>query len=376
MRLQIVPVLGLIFFGFISLESQAQSNKFIEFSYDQGPIIGNNKVWANELIDRIDYSAVDIKFGWRSSKNTYYNYINRFPRYGLGFTSAVNYYSEIGRPMGVYAFGEFPFGKNDFSKKLNFSYYAQVGLGFNMNPYDTETNEINGFVSTALNAHIHFGLKAAYQFSNTLSAFTSIGTKHYSNGSVKKPNAGINFIPIAIGLRLNLDKEEFNPGSKPEFPHLEKRGFWNISAYTGMKSYDIGEKAYFRGGIGINYLWELSYKYRGGIGIDWFYGAGGAERYPDENVNFNDVNSFAVVGSWEWKLTEKLYMPIAFGVYLNKAHFNQETTSFYERIGVRYRMNNNVFAGVQIKAHKAKADFFEFTLGYTIPGKIKKTVVR
>ena len=376
MRLQIVPVLVLIFFGFISLESQAQSKKFIEFSYDQGPIIGNNKDWADELIDKIAYSAVDVRFGWRSSKNTYYNYINRYPSYGFGFTSAVNYYSEIGRPMGIYAFGEFPFGKNDFSRKLNFSYFAQIGLGYNMNPYDAETNEINGFVSTSLNAHIHFGLKAAYKFSNTFSAFTSIGTKHYSNGSIKKPNAGINFVPIAIGLRVNIDKEEFNPGSKPDFPPLEKRGFWNIAAYTGLKSYEIGEKAYFRGGLGVDYLWELSYKYRGGIGIDWFYGSGGSERFPGENVTFNDVNSFAVVGSWQWKLTQNLYMPIALGIYLNKAHFNQETTSFYERIGVRYRMNNNIFAGVQIKAHKAKADFFEFTLGYSIPGKIRKTIAR
>ncbi|SFU12698.1 Lipid A 3-O-deacylase (PagL) [Algoriphagus locisalis] len=376
MRLQIVPVLVFIFFGCVSLESQAQSKKFIEFSYDHGPIIGNNKDWANELIDRIDYAGVDVKFGWRSRENTYYNYINRFPSYGVGFTSTVNYYEEIGRPMGIYGFGEFPLGKNDFDRKLNFSYFAQIGLGFNMNPYDAETNEINGFVSTAINAHIHFGLKASYRFSNTFEGFTSIGTKHYSNGAVKKPNAGINFVPIAIGLRVNLDKEEFNPGDKPDFPTLEKRGFWNIAAYTGMKSYEIGEKAYFRGGLGVNYLWEISYKYRGGIGIDWFYGAGGSQRFPNENVTFNDVNSFAVVGSWEWKLSEKLYMPIAFGVYLNKAHLNQETTSFYERIGVRYRLNDSIFAGLQIKAHKAKADFFEFTFGYTIPGKVKKSIIR
>ena len=374
MRLQIVPVLTFIIFGVISFKVDAQSKKFIEFSYDQGPIIGNNKDWADELIDIIDYSGVDVRIGWRSGKNIYYNYINRYPSYGLGFTSAVNYYKEIGRPMGVYAFGEFPFGKNDFDRKLNFSYYAQIGLGFNMNPYDTETNPINGFVGTAINAHVHFGLKASYQFSSTLEGFTSIGTKHYSNGSIKKPNSGINFVPIALGLRVNLDKEKFNPGTKPDFPPLEKRGIWNIAAYTGLKSYDVGEKTYFRGGLGVNYLWELSYKYRGGLGIDWFYGAGAKERYPDENIGFFDVNSFAIVGSWEWKLTERLYMPIALGVYLSRAHYNQEVNGFYERIGVRYRMKNNVFAGVQIKAHKAKADFFEFTLGYTIPGKVRKIV--
>ncbi|MCE7054553.1 acyloxyacyl hydrolase [Algoriphagus sp. AGSA1] len=374
MRLQKIFILALIFSGIHSFQAEAQSKKFIELSYDRGPIIGNNKDWASELINRIDYSGVDLRFGWRSSKNTYYNYINRFPSYGLGFTSAVNYYKEIGRPMGVYAFGEFPFGKNDFSRKLNFSYFAQVGLGFNMNPYEPETNPINGFVGTSINAHVHFGLKAAYKVSDNYEVFTSVGTKHYSNGSYKKPNAGINFVPIALGLKVNLDKAEFHPGTKPDFPPLQKRGFWNIAAYTGLKSYEIGEKSYFRGGLGVNYLWELSYKYRAGLGIDWFYGAGARERYPEENIVFTDVNSFAVVGSWEWKLTENLYMPIALGVYISKAHFNEETTGFYERIGIRYRMDNNVFAGVQIKAHKAKADFFEFTLGYTLPGRVRKVV--
>lgn len=374
MRLQIVRIIAYIFFGLISFEARAQSKRFIEVSYDRGPIIGNHKDWADELINIIDYSGVDVRYGWRSSRNTYYNYINRFPSYGFGFTSAVNYYEEIGRPMGIYAFGEFPLGKNNFYRKLNLSYFTQIGLGFNMNPYDAETNPLNGFIGTAINAHIHFGLKAAYQFSDTFGAFTSIGTKHYSNGAIKKPNAGINFVPIAIGVKINLDNEPFDPGIEPEFPPLEKRGFWNIAAYMGLKSYDIEENIYFRGGLGINYLWELSYKYRGGLGIDWFYGAGAKERYPNESITFLDVNSFAVVGSWEWKLTEQLYMPIALGVYLSKAHLNQETTGFYERIGVRYRLNNNVFVGVHIKAHKVKADFFEVALGYTIPGKVKKTI--
>ncbi|MEP0713238.1 acyloxyacyl hydrolase [Algoriphagus sp.] len=374
MRLKLFLAVVYGFFGLMPFLVNAQSEKFIDISYDRGPMIGNNKDWADELIDKIDYAGVDVRFGWRSNQNTYYNYINRFPSYGLGFTSALNYYSEIGRPMGIYAFGEFPFGKINVDRKWNFSYYSQVGIGFNMNPYDAETNPLNRFVSTAINAHIHFGIKAAYRLTNSLEVFSSIGTKHYSNGSIKKPNAGVNFVPIALGLRLNLDNQPFNPGSKPEFPPLEKRGFWNIAAYTGLKSYEIGEKAYFRGGVGVNYLWEISYKYRGGIGIDWFYGAGAHERFPDENISFTDVNSFAVVGSWEWKLTEKLYMPIAFGVYLSKADLNQEIAGFYERIGVRYRLTDHVFAGVQIKAHEAKADFFEFTLGYTIPGKVRKIV--
>ena len=365
----IFPVL-ILFFGFLVHQSTAQDKpqKFIEFSYDQGPIIGNNKDWASELIDQISYSAIDVRIGWRCQKSTVYNYVNRFPTYGIGFTSNVKHYSEIGRPMAVYGFGEFPFGSQSYLKKLNFSYYAQVGLGFGMNPYDTESNPLNSFVGTAMNIHVGFGLKGFYRLNETFGVFASAGLKHYSNGSLKKPNSGINFVPIALGVRVNFDKESFHPGEKPVFPPKEYKGYWNIAAYTGAKSYGIGEKAYFRGGLGVNYLWDFSYKYKAGIGLDWFYGAGASKRYPDEDLKVTDTNSFAVVGSWEWQLTERFYMPIAFGVYLSKAHYNEETAQYYERIGIRYRAKNNLFAGVQIKAHKAKADFFEFTVGYTIPG--------
>ncbi|UZD23791.1 acyloxyacyl hydrolase [Algoriphagus halophytocola] len=349
-------------------EAQDKAQKFFEISYDQGPIIGNNKDWADELIDRISYAAVDLRMGWRSPKSTVYNYVNRYPSYGIGFTSNLKYYSEIGRPMAIYGFGEFPFGKESYLKKLNFSYYAQVGLGFGMNPYDAESNALNGFVGTGMNIHVGVGFKGFYQLAETVGIFASAGLKHYSNGSIKKPNSGINFVPIALGVRLKMGQEPFSPVAKPEFPQKDYKGYWNIAAYAGAKSYEIGEKAYFRGGLGVNYLWDFSYKYKAGIGIDWFYGAGASERYPTEDVKFTDINSFAVVGSWEWQLTERFYMPIAFGVYLSKAHYNQEAAQYYERIGVRYRAKNNLFAGLQIKAHKAKADFFEFTFGYTIPG--------
>jgi len=103
-------------------------------------------------------------------------------------------------------------------------------------------------VGTAVNAHIHFEVKAAYQFSSPVGVITSIGTKRYFSGSVQKSNSEINFIPIAIGLWMNLDKQEFNPGSMPDFPPIEKRGFWDFAAYNGMKSYEIGDITYFRGG--------------------------------------------------------------------------------------------------------------------------------
>jgi len=71
------------------------------------------------------------------------------------------------------------------------------------------------------------------------------------------------------------------------------------------------------------------------------------------------------VGSAEWVLGKHFYIPIGLGFYLKHHKENDELKSYYERIGIRYRFNNKIFAGITIKAHKDVADIFEWTVGYT-----------
>jgi hypothetical protein len=365
-------LLGIFVFIFwVPSLGQEKFQKSIVVSYEDGPLLGNGKDWANEIRQRERYQGIDLRFEWRKIENNFYNNLYRFPSMGVGFSSLAFNSPELGRPMGVYGFVEMPFTKKGLWQKFYLSYFGQIGFGFNIKPYDPESNPLNQFVGSNLNSYIHLGFKANYELTDRFSLVGSVGLKHFSNGAIKKPNAGINYAPFGIGIKTNLGKIHSIPNTPISYPDLEKRGFWNIATYLGLKNYEIGDPTYFRGGIGVNYLWEASYKYRIGLGIDWYYGAGINERWPDTQTGFFDANSFALVGSWEWKMNEHLFVPIAFGVYFNQSEFNQEVSWFYERVGVRYRFDNNVFLGIQIKAHKAKADIFEFTFGYTIPGKIK-----
>ncbi len=76
--------------------------------------------------------------------------------------------------------------------------------------------------------------------------------------------------------------------------------------------------------------------------------------------------SFAVVGSWEWILTEHLYAPIGLAFYLHRNIENGEETPYYERAGLGYRFKNNLSLAVTIKAHGGVADYFEWTIAYAI----------
>lgn len=350
----------------------AQEPKFqksFSFSYETGPMISNGTDWGKEVKDAVDYGALDFQIGWRKISNTTFNYLYRYPTLGLGFNSALKNYEEIGRPQSIYGFMEFPFSIRGLDKKVNFGYFTQLGVGFNLKPYDSLDNPSNRYIGSRVNGYINLGFYSTVKISERTDFQASFGLKHFSNGAAKKPNAGINLFPLNLSMKIKLGNINPIPISSVEIPEKELRSFWNLALYTGIRNYEIGDPSYFRGGLGVSYLFEPAYKYRFGIGLDLFWAQGMGLRFPERTFSFSDQTSLAIVGSWEWRLTERLYIPIGFGAYLYRNELNQEITWFYERVGARYCFSNNLFAGMQIKAHKAKADFFEFTFGYTIPGK-------
>jgi hypothetical protein len=216
------------------------------------------------------------------------------------------------------------------------------------------------------------GLNSTLRITDKVDLQASLGLKHFSNGSTKKPNSGINLIPINLGLHYKLGEVKPIPSEKPFFEKNMRQAYWNFLIYSGLKSYEIGEPEFFRGGLGTSYLITSGYKYRYGLGIDFFWAQGAGIRHPDLDLTFKERTSLAVVGTWEWQLSDNLFIPIGIGAYLYRNEMNQEFTWYYERLGVRYRFDNQLFFGIQVKAHRVKADFFEFTLGYTLPSGFKR----
>ncbi len=359
-------------FVFLSGSLVAQEKNFqktISLAFETGPMLSNGTDWGDEIKNAVDYKAIDIQIGWKKNYNSKFNYLYRYPTLGIGFNSAIPNYAEIGRPSAVYGFMEVPFSIQSQRNRVSFGYFTQLGLGFNFNPYDPDVNPVNQYIGSTVNCYIHMGFHSLVRISDRIDLQASLGLKHFSNGSTKKPNSGINLFPLNVGVNVKLGELKPIPSEIPELGEKSLKTFWNLALYTGMKNYEIGDPAYFRGGLGVNYLIEPTHKYRLGIGLDFFWAQGMELRFPEGDFSFWDQTSLAVVGSWEWQLTERLFVPIGLGAYLYRNELNQEFTWFYERIGVRYRFDNHLSAGMQIKAHKAKADFFEFTLGYTIQGK-------
>ncbi|WP_332910576.1 hypothetical protein [Algoriphagus boritolerans] len=126
---------------------------------------------GDEIKDAVDYRAIDFKIGWRKISNTTFNYLYRYPTLGLGFNSALKSYEEIGRPQSVYGFMEIPFSIKGIDRSVSFGYFTQLGVGFNLRPYDSIANPSNRYIGSKVNGYVNLGLNTTISISERVDFF-------------------------------------------------------------------------------------------------------------------------------------------------------------------------------------------------------------
>lgn len=373
-----IPTLlwAVIFLCFVaSATSQVKTNyeeeksipkytKYLDARYEGGAMMGNGSDIGDQLANSSFYQGLDFRLGFRKTdEDDVYSNAYRRPILGVGWYSSTFHTSSIGKPHALYFFLTMPFAfeKNN---KFTFSYTAAFGLSYKFNPYDSIGNPTNVFIGSYRNCYVHLGLVGNYKISPRFTANATIGFKHFSNGSFQQPNFGINLIPVTLGLSYRFTDEEVPMYETPRAPYI-RHNLFNVTFAAGSKNYKTGDPNYLKTVIGVNYLRQISYKYRMGVGLDVFYAAQSDLRNASDASEFSKSWSYAVVGSWEWVISKNLYVPIGIGVYLHRNEENDERDGFYERVGIRYRFAEHFCAGVTIKAHKGVADIFEWTVGYT-----------
>ena len=339
--------------------------KYLDFRIENGAMLSNSSELGDQLVNASYYNGIDIRLGFRKNDDSdVYGTVYRRPYIGLGWYTSTFHNAEVGEPNAVYFFMTIPF-KFEGAKKFTFSYSTAFGLTYNLNPYNPESNPGNVFIGSAKNCYVHLGFLANYKLTPRWALNGTVGFKHFSNGSYAQPNAGINLIPLTLGVSWQLSKEGVNLEKTPT-PDFLKYGVVNVAFAVGSKNYVSGEDNHYKTTLGINYLRHFNYKYKAGLGLDIFYSADANQRINSDASDFSKYWSFAVVGSWEWILTKRLYAPIGIAFYLHHNTENGEAKPYYERAGLGYRFKNNLSLAVTIKAHGGVADYFEWTLAYAI----------
>jgi len=289
-----------------------------------------------------------------------------YPDYGISFQTIDFKNKYLGKN---YAIG---LHYNFYFLKRHLLFRVSQGIGFTTNPYDKETNNKNNAFGSKILDNNYILLQ--YQKQNLLGPIglqTGFMFTHFSNARFKAPNSGINSYAFTFGLNYNFEKNAtILKDSLPNSKSYAEKIKYNFAFRTGISEapvVGIGQRQFYH--IGLYADKRLNRKSALQLGTDLFF-----SRYLKDYIQFSAVafpNREPVDPNTDYKrigvfvghelFINKLSIETQFGYYVYKPF--KYDIDIYQRLVLKYYINKNIFAGIGLKTHKAKAEAAELTLG-------------
>lgn len=310
------------------------------------------------------------------SKATYggsrWEYMYNYPIIGIAY-----WYSDLGRSPylgkahAITPYIEFPL---TYGKQTRLYFRTAVGLGYLTKHFDRIENYKNIAIGSHWNAAVAFQLDLKQKIGERFLLAFAIGLNHFSNGSMKTPNFGINIPTVSASLSYRLSKEnpyfkkKLLPELSPFFFDGKKSIDLNIGAGLGYKNMNAEREGKFMVGQAFaNIMRSISYKSRIGLGLDASYD-GTDEVIMYQKYNEKPDNNFQLTKTGVEVVYELNMSKVSFignlGYYLSGIY--KGDGKIYEKIGIWYQLNNKFFGHLTLKAHAGRADFLTLGIGYKI----------
>ena len=344
------------------------TDKFLDGTYTGNPI--------NTI------QSYSIRYNIQTNGSKPWHQLHNYPFFGIGIYAA-NFQEKqhLGIPIAIYAFSSVPLiRKGSFTLNNDFA----LGLAYFPKHWSID-NLANVSIGSHLNCYVEEGLSFNFSFSKKLELSLDFTLSHFSNGATQRTNWAIYTASSRIGLRYNIyDAQDiyiFQP--KPEL----KKGYDLIfSAFGGYYNElrELGqyepkdERRYVRRnfyafGLNTSLLKQISYKNSFGIGINLGYDDKADTKFEvygstilSTTAPFEKRLNITTFITYEYKMQDFSVLVDA-GYYIYRTKSQNSTPNFFQRIGFRYKIIDNIFASVAIRASKFRlAHHIEWSLGYRL----------
>lgn len=295
-----------------------------------------------------------------------------YPIVGLSFwVSNLGGFEEIGNGYALFPFINFPLFRQNKST-LNFR--IGLGLGYLENKFNNKANYKNFAIGS------HFNIAASLQFeyrrkiSKRLIFGGAVTLTHFSNGSIKTPNYGLNIFTGNVSATYFLSKPKRQGGKMilPElFPfELDGRKYIevNFSFIIGNKdmTQELGQR-FMVYSVNSNIMKRVSYKSKFGLGIDLT--ADLSDKYV---LNQNTENLETNTGSYVKTGISAVYelmisrVSILFNVGIYVSGKERRRGDSYQRLAIKYSINSTLFSNIILSSNAGVADYVGIGLGYRL----------
>ena len=324
------------------------------------------------LIDKhtngVEFAVEFPKYGGKP-----WHFYYAFPTTGLGFM-----YLDLGNPdlLGS-AFTLYPYIIIPIFQKPMFSFNFKMGAGLSYvtekydfdkpQTYDENNfaigSHLNGFLCGGLNTEVLFS-RSQRSFMSRFSFVADASLHHISNGSVQKPNTGLNMFNAGVGLKY-IPYLTVAP-MKQKGARIERK--WSLEPVLGFgvnRQNEFDTKKYLNASLSVGGYRPLSNVYRFGLNMDMFYNSAfHLERtlpdyYAGENGKFRMGFSLA---------NELMFGDFATGLHVGGYAFNpiEHDGYVYFKLVAKYRVYDHFFINLALKTHMQVAESVELGVGYSL----------
>ena len=313
--------------------------------------------------------------------------------FGINFENNPDIGKALGSVFALYPFINYPLvgGEN-----AQLTFKLGIGLGYLTKCFDNFENYQNFSIGSHLNAAANLSFEYRQRVSNRLMAVTSVGLTHFSNGSTKLPNYGLNTFSGALGMAYYLRNPRINltPAKRPEYHPFEFDhkhwfsldlnygiGFKNVSQTLGgdathyylvhdLSSHLLAQFTQFsRAGLGLSLVLDLSDQTL----PDHFVDGNGihvTKIDPEtQKERIYDINTFQMTKlnfSLCYAMTmSRLSYFFEFGWHLKYNEFTDLSKgNIFQKVSFKYQVYDNIYTNLSLMTHFGRADYLCFGLGY------------
>lgn len=306
-----------------------------------------------------------------------YNY----PIIGLSFFySGLGYNPSLGQAFALMPYVNFPLYKD---RIFTFSFRFALGAGYLTKKFDRLTNYKDIAIGSHINAAINLMFEGRFRLGEYLTLTTAICFQHFSNGSLKTPNYGVNAPMVSAGIAYRPVMENkdlvnrFIAPTKPFSAIIKHTIEFEIGFAVGYKNMqsEYGHN-YFVYHAFENTFFQVSRKSKVGFGFDASYDESHKKILEMANVQVtNDLQIIkpGINAAYELMLSRLCFIA-NFGLYLGGKE--KSNGPFYEKFCFQYQFSNDFFAQVLLKVHWGRADYIGWGLGYHFSVKYGKKTIK
>ncbi len=305
-----------------------------------------------------------LTYGKREWERAY-----NYPMIGVSFWySGLGNSSEIGSVFALMPYINFPLFRHD---NFSFNFRFALGAGYLTKRFDNLSNYKNLAIGSHLNAAVNLMFEARYRINTYLAASAGICLQHFSNGSLKEPNYGLNAPMLNVGLAFKPARENkyitdrYYAPTEPYSVILTHSIEFNFGGAVGYKNMQhiLGDN-FFVYHLYENTFYQVSRKSKWGIGFDLSYDPSQLVLLERKGtiVDHNwEVVRPGINGAYQLVLSKVGFL-FNIGVYLGGRE--RSNGPLYEKISFQYNFSKNVFANVMLRVHFGRADYIGWGVGY------------